>query len=67
MEKHNINFINILHSDIQGAEYEMLLGAEKTFKDKKIGYIFISTHSNDVHNKCLEFLKNKEFKIIART
>jgi methyltransferase FkbM-like protein len=60
-----ISFIDILHSDIQGFEYEMLLGAEKTFENKMIGYIFISTHSNVLHYKCLDFLIHKGFFIIA--
>jgi Methyltransferase FkbM domain len=60
-----IPFIHMLHSDIQGYEYEMLLGAEKTFEAKKIGYVFISTHSNELHYQCLEFLNRKGFYIIA--
>ena len=62
--ENKINFIHILHSDIQGAEYEMLLGAQKTMLDKKIGYIFISTHGN-WHKQCYNFLKNFDFIIIA--
>jgi hypothetical protein len=65
VEENKINFIDILHSDIQGAEYDMLLGAEKTLKDKKVGYIFISTHSNKLHYSCLEFLKQRSFVIIS--
>lgn len=61
----DIPFIHILHSDIQGFEYEMLLGAEEAFRQNRIGYIFISTHSNDLHSRCMEFLTNKHFHIIA--
>lgn len=57
VEENSIQFIDILHSDIQGFEYDMLLGAQKTIKDDKIGYFFISTHSNEIHYKCLGFLK----------
>lgn len=60
-----IGFIDILHSDIQGFEYDMLLGSSQTIKDKKIGYVFISTHGNDVHYKCLEFLKQHHFLILC--
>jgi hypothetical protein len=60
-----IPFVHMLHSDIQGFEYEMLLGASNSFKEKKIGYVFISTHSNDIHYKCLNFLKERDFIIIA--
>ncbi len=65
VEEHQIPFVHMLHSDIQGFEYDMLLGAEKTFKEKRIGYTFISTHSNELHNKCLDFLKKYNFVILA--
>jgi Methyltransferase FkbM domain len=61
----NISFIDILHCDIQGFEYDMLLGADKTINTDKIGYFFISTHSNEVHNKCLTHLINKNYIILA--
>ncbi len=65
VKKHSISFIHMLHSDIQGFEYEMLVGAENTFTEKKIGYVFISTHSNELHYNCLNYLKQKRFVIIA--
>src|ERR1700722_2848148 len=63
--EHKIPFVHMLHSDIQGFEYDMLEGASNCFKEKKIGYVFISTHSNDIHYKCLDFLKQRNFIIIA--
>lgn len=63
--EHDLSFIHMLHSDIQGYEYDMLLGAEKTFKEKKIGYAFISTHTNELHYQCLDFLRKYNFTIIA--
>jgi len=65
VKKNNIDFVHMLHSDIQGFEYEMLQGAEHTFNNKKVGYIFISTHSNELHYNCLDFLKQKSFIILA--
>lgn len=65
VEKYSLTFIQMLHSDIQGFEYEMLLGAKNTFDDKKVGYVFISTHTNEVHYKCLDFLTARSFVIIA--
>lgn len=61
----NIEFIDILHSDIQGFEYEMLQGAMVTFDKQKIGYVFISTHNNEVHYQCLDFLQDRNFIIIV--
>lgn len=65
VSKHSIPFIHMLHSDIQGYEYDMLLGAETTFRENKIGYVFISTHSNELHYKCMDYLLGKNFIIIA--
>jgi hypothetical protein len=65
VKEYGIEFIHILHSDIQGFEFEMLQGAESTFRNKKIGYVFISTHSNALHYQCIDFLKEKQFNIIA--
>jgi hypothetical protein len=65
MQKHNVNFLHVLHSDIQGYEYRMLHGASESFKNNKIGFVFISTHSNDIHYKCLEFLRAQSFEIVS--
>ncbi|MBP6794871.1 MAG: FkbM family methyltransferase [Saprospiraceae bacterium] len=60
-----IDFIDMLHCDIQGYEYEMLQGAIRTFQSNKIGYVFISTHNKSVHDQCTQFLIDKSFTIIA--
>jgi hypothetical protein len=61
----NISQIDILHSDIQGFEYDMLLGASKTINENRIRYIFISTHGNKVHYECLLFLEVNKFEILC--
>lgn len=61
----DIQFIDILHSDIQGFEFKMLLGAINTIKNHKIGYFFISTHGNKVHTECLDFLIENDFQILC--
>ena len=53
MKKDNIKHLDILHSDIQGYELEMILGAIDSFKARTIDYVFISTHSNVIHYKIL--------------
>jgi hypothetical protein len=63
--RHNISHINILHSDIQGYEYEMLCSARKSIAANKIDYFFISTHGDDVHHQCLSFLREANFIIIC--
>jgi len=65
IEQKKIDFIHILHSDIQGFELDMLKGSHKAIEQKKIGYIFISTHGNPVHKKCIEFLEANGFEILC--
>ncbi len=65
VEKKDIDFIHILHADIQGKELEMLYGAKKLIDEKKVGYFFISTHSNDLHESCIKFLSERDFVLIC--
>ena len=60
-----IEFIDILHCDIQGYEVEMLNGAIETIKKDMIRYFFISTHSNELHQSCLSFLIKHNYIIIS--
>ena len=65
MTNFRINFLHILHSDIQGYELAMLRGAERAIADKKIGYFFISTHSNQLHEDCKTLLREKGYVIVC--
>jgi hypothetical protein len=65
IEENNIKKLNILHSDIQGYELEMLKGAENSFNDLLIDYVFISTHSQELHYSCLEWINQKGYYIIS--
>jgi len=65
-KKHGIKFLDILHSDIQGYELEMLQGSQHMFSENKVGYVFISTHSNDLHQDCKKLLEDKyQFTTVA--
>jgi hypothetical protein len=48
--------VSVLHCDIQGQELAMLNGARKSVKADRIGYFFISTHSEELHRGCEAFL-----------
>ena len=63
--EHAIEHIDILHVDIQGAEVDMLHGAVRTLARKAIDYIFLSTHSNELHAGCKRFLEEHDFVILA--
>jgi len=62
-KNNNIQKIDVLHSDIQGYEYEMLLGAEETLKSFSVDYVLISTHSQKLHNKVENTLRNFGYEI----
>lgn len=66
-----LNSVDILHMDIQGAELSALEGAQKSIKEDKIRFIFISTHHYSIsgdpllHQKCKDFIKNNGGHIVA--
>jgi hypothetical protein len=62
-ELEKLDRVAICHSDIQGYEFEMLLGCSNVLH--KIDYFFISTHENNLHTKCVEFLKENNFQILC--
>lgn len=59
----DIGSIDVLHSDIQGYEFQMLQGAKGALSEKSIKYIFISTHSEDLHQSVLSYLKCYDYRI----
>ena len=65
MKKHNVTQLSILHSDIQGFELRMLDGCAEALKNKKIDYFFISTHSNEIHQACIEKLASYHYQIVC--
>lgn len=65
LEQNNINHLNILHSDIQGMEFEMLKSCIRSIQLGKIDYFFISTHNDQVHKSSLQFFKYYNFTIVA--
>jgi hypothetical protein len=65
LEENRIEHVAILHSDIQGSEYEMLKSAVRSMELEKIDYFFISTHSEKIHADCMDFLEKYHYTIIA--
>jgi hypothetical protein len=62
IKSNNNLYLDIIHSDIQGSELDMLKGSQNVLNN--IGYYIISTH-NGKHNLCIEFLKNNSFTILV--
>jgi len=58
-----INTLDILHSDIQGYESEMLDDCSISLNENKINYIFISTHSQLIHDTILNKLSLFNYRI----
>jgi hypothetical protein len=49
--------LDILHSDIQGHEVQMLIDAAKALSAQRVRYVFVSTHSQDLHAQALDLLR----------
>ena len=64
-KKHQLSRLNILHSDIQGAELAMLKGASSLLSERKIDYVFISTHSNALHYECMDYLTKYGYVVLC--
>jgi FkbM family methyltransferase len=61
---HDLEHIDILHADIQGAEFDMLYGAKHALQEQQIHYLFISTHGCE-HQRCLDYLLEQGYHIVA--
>ncbi len=64
MREYNHEHLDILHADVQGAEYDMLHGATQALSTKGISYLFISTHGFE-HRRCMRLLREFNYNIIA--
>jgi hypothetical protein len=55
--------IDVLHVDIQGYELEMLEGCHESLAETRIDYLFISTHSQDIHVNTLKELNGHGYRV----
>jgi FkbM family methyltransferase len=71
IQQNAIKFVDLLLSDIQGAELQMLEGARNSIAEGKIRFLVISTHHHSIskdpilHQRCLKFLEDRQAHIIA--
>jgi len=63
--RHGVKHLAILHADIQFAELEMLQGMQPMLESRSVDYLFISTHSDDLHYRCLSELGRHGYAILA--
>lgn len=64
-EEWGLQHLDVLHADIQGAEHQMLLGAEGLLRRRSIDYIFVSTHSTRLHRDCLQSLRSHSYLVLS--
>ena len=64
-QRHAISHLAILHADIQYAELSMLEGAKGMLEGHHVDYVFISSHSNELHYQCVEALKRYGYMVLA--
>jgi len=62
-EKRNIRRLHLLHSDIQGHELEMLDGAKTALESDLVDYIFISTHTQNLHEEVIDRLGKYNYRV----
>jgi len=65
LDRYRIGRLAILHADTQGHELNVALGAEKSLAERRIDYCFLSTHTNELHRRCLAFLQRLKYRIVA--
>jgi hypothetical protein len=65
IQDYALSYVDIVHSDIQGYEVEMLEGALNGMANQRIGYFFISTHSDTLHYQCKEILEQNGYDVLA--
>jgi len=63
LEINSIKDLDILHSDIQGGEAVMLRSASSTLKNKRVRFIFISTHWDEIHDECRQLIEDYDYEI----
>jgi hypothetical protein len=65
LSDHRLDHLSILHADVQGAELDMLRGASRALEHQRIDYLFISTHSNALHEGCRSQLEAVGYRIVS--
>jgi hypothetical protein len=63
LQSRGLQRLDILHADIQGYEVEMIEGCCASLNDCLIDYLFISTHSQDIHWSIVSSLRDRMYRI----
>ena len=71
MREHDVERIDLLLCDVQGAEIEALRGAAGALADGRIRFLVVSTHHHEIsgdpltHQRCAELLRGANLHFIA--
>ena len=57
--------LDVLHADVQGCEMEMLCGSRSLFVGHAIDYVFLSTHTMELHAQCVEFFRTCSYRVLV--
>ncbi len=63
MQAQGLERLDVLHSDIQGFEGQMLEGAAGCLGRHGADYVFVSTHSKKLHRQVLERLRGHGYRV----
>ena len=63
MAARQLDHLHVLHSDIQGSEVQMLMDAKRSLAAQKIDYVFVSTHSDELHHTCIYQLNSHGYDV----
>ncbi|MEE9328343.1 MAG: GSCFA domain-containing protein [Cocleimonas sp.] len=63
LKQQNFDKVNLLHVDIQGYEVEMLKDASNSLLHHAVDYIFISTHSQLIHEEVVNLLESFDYRV----
>jgi FkbM family methyltransferase len=61
----DLDRIDLLHADIQKAELDMLHGAANILRRRQVDFLFISTHSDELHRACWCYLEGLGYELIV--
>jgi hypothetical protein len=65
VQERGIDRIGLLHADIQGAEGYLLASIAPLLVAQRIDYLFVSTHSQELHRECLDGLRQFGYRKLA--
>lgn len=60
-----IDRLGILHADIQGSEEHLLRSEEAFFAEHRARFVFVSTHSQQLHLDCRGILEGHGYRVIG--